>query len=61
MGGIYSWQDALEFFWAGASAVALGTANFIDPLSVPKIYEGIDNFLQERNCALNEIIGKCEV
>ncbi len=41
MGGIYSWQDALEFFWAGASMIALGTANFIDPLSVPKVYKGV--------------------
>lgn len=61
MGGIYGWQDALEFFWAGASAVALGTANFIDPCSVPKVFEGLKGFLEERKLALSEIIGKCEL
>jgi len=61
MGGIYSWQDALEFFWAGASAIALGTANFIDPLAVPKVQSGILNYLKEKNLDLAGIIGKCEV
>lgn len=61
MGGIYGWQDALEFFWAGASVVALGTANFIDPLSVPKVFDGVHGFLEERKLALKEIIGMCEL
>jgi len=61
MGGIYSWLDALEFFWAGASAIALGTANFIDPLAVPKVQSGILNYLKEKNLNIADIIGKCEV
>ena len=61
MGGIYGWQDALEFFWAGASMVALGTANFIDPLSVPKVYKGVQGFLAERDLYLGELIGKCKL
>lgn len=61
MGGIYNWMDALEFMWAGASAVAIGTANFIDPLSVPKIHNGLQQFLNERQLTLDDIIGKCKV
>lgn len=61
MGGIYTWHDALEFIWAGASMVALGTANFIDPLAAPKLYDGLYNFLKEKDIMLSEIIGKCEL
>jgi len=61
MGGIYGWQDALEFFWAGASMVALGTANFIDPLAVPKVHQGLARFLAEQQLTLEQIIGKCNI
>lgn len=61
MGGIYGWQDALEFFWAGAAMVALGTANFIDPLSVPRVYDGLHSFLSEEKLTLSDVIGKCEL
>ncbi|MBP7309861.1 MAG: dihydroorotate dehydrogenase [Candidatus Cloacimonetes bacterium] len=60
MGGIYNWMDALEFMWAGASAVAIGTANFIDPLTVPKVHNGLQQFLNERQLTLDDIIGKCK-
>ena len=58
MGGIYNWQDALEFFWAGASMIALGTANFIDPKAVDKIYDGLASFCQKKQVPLKEIVGK---
>ncbi|MDY0218913.1 MAG: dihydroorotate dehydrogenase [Candidatus Cloacimonas acidaminovorans] len=58
MGGIYNWQDALEFFWAGASMIALGTANFIDPLAVDKVYKGLSSFCLERQLNLKDIVGK---
>lgn len=61
MGGIYTWQDAMEFFWAGASMIALGTANFIDPLAAKKLYDGLHAHLQEQNLKLCDIIGKCVV
>lgn len=61
MGGIYTWQDALEFFWAGASMIALGTANFIDPTAAQKLYDGLNTHLQEHNLQLTDIIGKCVV
>lgn len=46
MGGITSWQDALEFILAGATAVAVGTANFRDPLAMPKIIDGLEQYLR---------------
>ena len=58
MGGIYNWQDALEFFWAGASMIALGTANFIDPLAVDKVYGGLSSFCLEKQLNLKDIVGK---
>lgn len=57
MGGIYDWQDALEFFWAGASAVALGTANFINPLAAPELIMGLAEYLLKRDIYLKDIIG----
>ena len=41
MGGISNWQDAAEFILAGATAVAIGTASFINPLAIPEIYQGL--------------------
>ncbi|MCR4430413.1 MAG: dihydroorotate dehydrogenase [Tepidanaerobacteraceae bacterium] len=58
MGGIASWQDAVEFMLAGASAVAVGTANFIDPFAPLKIISGLKKYLIGQGIrALNEIIG----
>lgn len=48
MGGIMDHLDAIEFFLAGATAVAIGTANFIDPTATVRIVEGIDQYLSER-------------
>ncbi len=49
MGGITSWQDAVEFFMAGADAVSIGTANFIEPYAPIKVLEGISIFMKENN------------
>ena len=58
-GGISSWQDAIEFFLAGASAVSVGTANFIDPQAPVTIAEGITEYLRSlRIGSLKEIVGK---
>ncbi len=46
MGGIASAEDALEFVIAGASAVQIGTANFVDPLIWPKVLEGLTSYLK---------------
>ena len=49
MGGIASAEDAVEFMMAGASAVAVGTANFADPCAALKIVRGIEDFMKEEN------------
>jgi dihydroorotate dehydrogenase (NAD+) catalytic subunit len=41
MGGIMTGEDAVEFLLAGASAVAVGTANFVNPYACPEIIDGI--------------------
>ena len=58
MGGILSTEDALEFFLVGASAIQIGTANFVDPRSSMRILEGIRDYLQRENIPdLRALIG----
>lgn len=58
LGGIMNANDAIEFFLAGASAVQVGTANFIDPLATMKIIDGIDNYLNRHKfSSINDLIG----
>lgn len=53
-----TYQDAIEFIMAGASAVQVGTANFIDYRSMENIINGIESFMQEENIEnLSEITG----
>lgn len=47
MGGVQSAEDVIEYFYAGASAVAVGTANFVDPLICPKIIAELPELLTE--------------
>ena len=61
IGGIMTAEDALEFLIAGATAVQIGTANFINPRTTTDIIAGIENFLAQRNIAsLTDIIGTLE-
>ena len=58
MGGISSAEDAIEFFLAGADAVAVGTANFVNPKITMEIQEGLKNYLKAKNFKnIKEIIG----
>ena len=58
MGGIRTASDAIEFIIAGASAVAIGTANFIEPDCTPKIIEGIKKYCAAHNVSnITELIG----
>jgi len=58
MGGISNAQDAIEFMLAGASAVEIGTANFIDPQVTVKIINGIRNYLENYQIAsVKDLIG----
>ncbi len=61
MGGIRNASDAIEFIIAGASAVAVGTASFIEPGSAEKIVEGIKSYCMRKNIAnIKELIGSLE-
>jgi len=62
MGGIMNWKDAVEFMLAGATAIQIGTANFIDPTVTVKVTEGIDDYLNRHNyTSVKDIIGALEV
>ena len=61
MGGIMNAADAIEFMLAGASAVEVGTANFIDPTVTIKIIEGIEDYLCRHGfSSVSEIVGALE-
>lgn len=58
MGGIINYEDALEFIMAGASMVAVGTANFINPSVTTEIIQGIENYMKTNRIEdINELIG----
>lgn len=62
LGGIMNATDAIEFLLAGASAVQIGTANFIDPAISVKVVEGIEKYLIDNNfSSVTEIIGSLEI
>lgn len=59
MGGILTAGDAVEFILAGARAVALGTANFVDPGAAPAVAAGIEEYLARRGIAdVNDLVGR---
>ncbi len=61
IGGIMNAMDAMEFFIAGATAIQVGTANFINPRATMDIRDGIEDFLKERGISsINDIIGTLE-
>jgi dihydroorotate dehydrogenase (NAD+) catalytic subunit len=61
MGGIMNANDAIEFFLAGASAIQVGTANFIDPSITIKILEGIEEYMNLNGfTAIDQLIGALE-
>lgn len=58
LGGISTWQDAVEMLLAGASALQVGTALFTDPYAPVKILEGLNHYLDENNIAsVTELTG----
>ena len=58
LGGICSAKDAIEFLMAGATAIEIGTANFLDPAISIKVRDGIDDWLDAHGCqSVQEIIG----
>ena len=62
LGGIMNAADAIEFLLAGASAIQIGTANFIDPTVSIKVVEGINDYLDRHGFqSVTDIIGALEV
>ncbi len=58
MGGILTWQDAVEFMLAGAKAVSIGTGNFVNPLAPLEVIEGIEDYCRRQGFAsVEEIVG----
>ena len=58
MGGIASAEDALEFIMAGATAVSVGTANFINPYTTQEVVDGMEAFLEKQKVEdINQLIG----
>ena len=61
IGGIMAARDALEFIIAGASAVQVGTASFIDPASAVKVVDGIEEYLVRHATDIRALIGSLEM
>jgi len=58
MGGIATWEDAIEFIMAGATAVSIGTANFTNPRATIDILEGIEGYMEREGITdINQIRG----
>src|SRR5262249_3285879 len=62
MGGMQSWEDAVEFMLAGATAVGVGTALFIDPTTPLKICDGLADYLRGRGLQnARDLIGQLKL
>ncbi|MCI7691098.1 MAG: dihydroorotate dehydrogenase [Oscillospiraceae bacterium] len=59
MGGISTWEDAIEMILAGATAIQMGTAIFTDPFAPLKVIEGIEEYMDKNGIkSLSEIVGQ---
>ena len=57
-GGVMCWQDAAEFILAGATAIGIGTALFVDPAIAPKISKKLETWVVQQGCtAITELVG----
>jgi dihydroorotate dehydrogenase (NAD+) catalytic subunit len=61
IGGIMTARDALEFIIAGAVAVQVGTASFIDPGAAVKVADGIAEYLKRHSTSVKKLVGTLEV
>ena len=58
MGGVADYRDVIEFMAAGASAVAFGTVNYVDPMALPRALSELTTFLEENDIAdVNDLVG----
>ncbi|MBU5483668.1 dihydroorotate dehydrogenase [Clostridium sp. MSJ-11] len=62
VGGISNWEDAIEYILAGATAIQVGTYNFVNPNCMIDIVEGIEKYMIENNYfSIKELIGSVEI
>lgn len=62
MGGIYEARDAIELMLAGATAVAIGSANFSDPGTIARVYDGMVAYCQENNfSSVGDLTGAVQI
>ena len=62
MGGIQTWQDGVEFILAGASAIGIGTALFVDPATPNKICDGLVEYLKKMKVEqLSDLVGTLQL
>lgn len=62
IGGIMNWRDAVEFLLAGATAVQIGTGNFVDPAATVNTLNGLKEYLDRHNYqSVTELIGALKV
>lgn len=62
MGGVMNTEDALEFMLAGASAIAVGTANFINPSVAVTVAQGMEHYLKQENLTnISQVIGQLKI
>ena len=62
MGGVQTWQDAAEFILAGSSAVAIGTALFVEPATPNKIVDGVAKWLDDQKVdRLSDLVGALQL
>ena len=57
IGGIMTWEHAVQFVLAGASAVQVGTATFTDPLAPLRVLEGLRDYLERERCLARDLVG----
>jgi dihydroorotate dehydrogenase (NAD+) catalytic subunit len=62
LGGVMTWEDAAEFILAGATAVGMGTAMFVDPKLLPKTARGLEQWVARQGCAsISELVGQAKM
>lgn len=61
IGGISTWQDVIEYVMAGATAVGVGTAWFVNPNIFNELRKGVGDYLQSHNINIDDLVGKANV
>ncbi len=62
LGGIMTWEDAVEFMLAGASAIQVGTCSFVNPVGALEVKKGIEAYCDRNDIkSIDELVGKVEI